>query len=173
MLAFEKVCEVQAERPLALGDLCRWSRACVPQSALSFVMAILSRTAFLARHGSLQTMPPSHGHVGCLSQAAEYFRIKLHVVPVGPNYRLSAATVRRYMNGNTAILVASAPGFPHGLVDDVEVWPAVPPAVKSQTRVWCGTAYSHTRLQAYTHASLLFEIAPRVRRAMPSLGWEL
>lgn len=55
------------------------------------------------------------------AQAAEYFKIKLHVVPVGRDFRLSAATVRRYLNRNTAILVASAPGFPHGLVDDVEV----------------------------------------------------
>ncbi|EFJ48810.1 hypothetical protein VOLCADRAFT_60125, partial [Volvox carteri f. nagariensis] len=53
-------------------------------------------------------------------KAAEYFKIKLHVVPVRHDFRLSAATVRRYMNRNTAILVASAPGFPHGLVDDVK-----------------------------------------------------
>ncbi|GIL71395.1 hypothetical protein Vretimale_2730 [Volvox reticuliferus] len=53
-------------------------------------------------------------------KAAEYFRIKLHVVPVGCDFRLSVANVRRYMNRNTAILVASAPGFPHGLVDDVK-----------------------------------------------------
>ncbi|GIL46345.1 hypothetical protein Vafri_3350 [Volvox africanus] len=53
-------------------------------------------------------------------KAAEYFRIKLHVVPVGRDFRLSVANVRRYINRNTAILVASAPGFPHGLVDDVK-----------------------------------------------------
>ncbi|GLC37254.1 hypothetical protein PLESTB_001143300 [Pleodorina starrii] len=53
-------------------------------------------------------------------KAAEYFKIKLHVVPVGRDFRLSAATVRRHMNPNTAILVASAPGFPHGLMDDVQ-----------------------------------------------------
>jgi sphinganine-1-phosphate aldolase len=48
-------------------------------------------------------------------------QIKLHVLPLGADGRLSAAAVRRRMNGNTAVVVASAPGFPHGLVDDVEV----------------------------------------------------
>ncbi|KAG2490349.1 hypothetical protein HYH03_011151 [Edaphochlamys debaryana] len=53
-------------------------------------------------------------------KAAEYFRIKLHVVPVGADFRLSPAAVRRRMGPNTVLVVASAPGFPHGLVDDVQ-----------------------------------------------------
>ncbi|KAG2454973.1 hypothetical protein HYH02_000799 [Chlamydomonas schloesseri] len=53
-------------------------------------------------------------------KAAEYFNIKLHVVPVGPDFRLRAADVRRRLNANTVLVVASAPGFPHGLVDDVK-----------------------------------------------------
>ncbi|KAG2440214.1 hypothetical protein HXX76_004326 [Chlamydomonas incerta] len=53
-------------------------------------------------------------------KAAEYFNIKLHVVPVGPDFRLRAVDVRPRMNANTVLLVASAPGFPHGLVDDVK-----------------------------------------------------
>lgn len=59
-------------------------------------------------------------------QAAEYFKIKLIVVPVGPDLRLSAATVKRYMTRNTAIIVASAPGFPHGVIDDIEAIAKVP-----------------------------------------------
>jgi sphinganine-1-phosphate aldolase len=39
---------------------------------------------------------------------------------VGKDLRLSAAAVRRHMTGNTAIVVASAPGFPHGVVDHIE-----------------------------------------------------
>lgn len=48
-------------------------------------------------------------------------RIKLHVVRVGSDLRLHAATVAKHVNANTAIIVASAPGFPHGLVDHVQV----------------------------------------------------
>eukprot|EP00198_Chlamydomonas_reinhardtii_P008126 XP_001697463.1 predicted protein [Chlamydomonas reinhardtii] len=54
------------------------------------------------------------------AEAAEYFNIKLHVVPVGSDFRLRAADVRPRLNANTVLLVASAPGFPHGLVDDVQ-----------------------------------------------------
>ncbi|KXZ51445.1 hypothetical protein GPECTOR_12g408 [Gonium pectorale] len=53
-------------------------------------------------------------------KAAEYFKIKLHVVPVGRDFRLHASSVRRRLNRNTVLVVASAPGFPHGLVDDVK-----------------------------------------------------
>ena len=40
-------------------------------------------------------------------------------VPVGRDFRLAAAAVRRALTRNTALVVASAPCFPHGVVDDV------------------------------------------------------
>lgn len=33
--------------------------------------------------------------------------------------RLHGSTVARYISSNTVLVVASAPGFPHGIVDDV------------------------------------------------------
>lgn len=53
-------------------------------------------------------------------KAAEYFRIRLVRVPVGRDYRLSGAAVARAIGRNTVLVVASAPGFPHGVVDHVE-----------------------------------------------------
>lgn len=41
-------------------------------------------------------------------------------LPVGPDYRLSAAAVRRALSANTVLVVASSPGFPHGVMDHVE-----------------------------------------------------
>jgi sphinganine-1-phosphate aldolase len=52
-------------------------------------------------------------------KAAEYFKIKLVKVPVGKDYRLSAATVKRAITANTILVVASSPGFPHGVIDHV------------------------------------------------------
>jgi len=52
-------------------------------------------------------------------KAAEYFKIKLVRVPVGKDYRLSADTARKYITRNTILIVASSPGFPHGVMDDV------------------------------------------------------
>jgi hypothetical protein len=40
-------------------------------------------------------------------------------VSVGKDYRLSADTAKKYINSNTILIVASSPGFPHGVMDDV------------------------------------------------------
>ena len=53
-------------------------------------------------------------------KGAEYFKIKLVAVPVGPDYRLSGRAVRRAVTRNTILVIASAPGFPHGVVDHIE-----------------------------------------------------
>lgn len=53
-------------------------------------------------------------------KAAEYFKIRLIRLPVGRDFRLSAAAVRSAVGPNTVLVAASAPGFPHGLVDHVE-----------------------------------------------------
>lgn len=47
-------------------------------------------------------------------------------VPVGSDYRLSAAAVKRHINRNTVLIVASCPGFPHGVVDHVTELGRVP-----------------------------------------------
>mmetsp|Transcript_26506 Transcript_26506/g.78723 ORF Transcript_26506/g.78723 Transcript_26506/m.78723 type:complete len:609 (-) Transcript_26506:649-2475(-) len=52
-------------------------------------------------------------------KACEYFRIKAVVVKVDKDFRMTAAAVRARVNANTAIIVASAPGFPHGVMDHV------------------------------------------------------
>eukprot|EP00877_Chromochloris_zofingiensis_P001217 jgi/Chrzof1/11096/Cz05g23150.t1 len=52
-------------------------------------------------------------------KAAEYFNIKLIIVPLGNDYRLNGKAVARRITGNTILVVASAPGFPHGVIDDV------------------------------------------------------
>jgi glutamate/tyrosine decarboxylase-like PLP-dependent enzyme len=38
---------------------------------------------------------------------------------VGENYCCAASSVRRVLTRNTAVVVASAPCFPHGVVDHV------------------------------------------------------
>ena len=53
-------------------------------------------------------------------KGAEYFKIKLVMVPVGADYRLSGKAVRKAVTRNTILVVASAPGFPHGVVDHIE-----------------------------------------------------
>ncbi len=38
---------------------------------------------------------------------------------VGKDYRLTGAAVRRAITRNTVLVVASSPGFPHGVIDHV------------------------------------------------------
>ncbi len=41
-------------------------------------------------------------------------------IPVGKDFRLSGKAVKRAITSNTILVVASSPGFPHGVVDHVQ-----------------------------------------------------
>lgn len=62
---------------------------------------------------------PDTAHAAFI-KACNYFKIKLHRVPCpGPSFKVDVNAVRRLINPNTVLLVASAPNFPHGIVDDI------------------------------------------------------
>ena len=52
-------------------------------------------------------------------KAAEYFKIRLVKAPLDKHHRLTAKAVRKCISRNTIVVVASAPGYPHGILDDV------------------------------------------------------
>ncbi len=54
-----------------------------------------------------------------LLKAAHYLDVKPVFFPVGPDYRADAAGARRLATDATILVVASAPAFPHGVVDPV------------------------------------------------------
>ncbi|KAL6626541.1 hypothetical protein ACP70R_030267 [Stipagrostis hirtigluma subsp. patula] len=53
-------------------------------------------------------------------KAAQYFNIKVRRVPVNKEFLADVKGFRRCINGNTIMMVGSAPGFPHGLIDPIE-----------------------------------------------------
>ncbi|KAK3163617.1 hypothetical protein QOZ80_1AG0006000 [Eleusine coracana subsp. coracana] len=53
-------------------------------------------------------------------KAAQYFNIKVRRVPVNKYFLADVKGFKRCINGNTIMMVGSAPGFPHGLVDPIE-----------------------------------------------------
>ncbi|KAL8138148.1 hypothetical protein V2J09_004149 [Rumex salicifolius] len=53
-------------------------------------------------------------------KAAQYFNIKLRRVPVNKEFQADAKAIRRCINKNTVLIVGSAPGFPHGIIDPIE-----------------------------------------------------
>ncbi|KAF8079968.1 hypothetical protein N665_0988s0013 [Sinapis alba] len=62
---------------------------------------------------------PESGH-SAYNTAAEYFNIKLWRVPVDKDFRADVKAMRRHINRNTIMIVGSAPGFPHGIIDPIE-----------------------------------------------------
>ena len=53
-------------------------------------------------------------------KAAEYFNIAIVKAPLDRGHRLTSSAVLRCLSRNTVLVVASAVGYPHGVLDDVE-----------------------------------------------------
>ncbi|KAE8698979.1 Sphingosine-1-phosphate lyase [Hibiscus syriacus] len=53
-------------------------------------------------------------------KAAQYFNIKLRSVPVNKEFKADVKAIRQHINRNTIMIVGSAPGFPHGIIDPIE-----------------------------------------------------
>ncbi|HSM69898.1 MAG TPA: aspartate aminotransferase family protein [Xanthomonadales bacterium] len=52
-------------------------------------------------------------------KAAHYFEVRPVYVPVGPDFRADVEAMRGALTPQTALVVASAPSYPHGVVDPV------------------------------------------------------
>ena len=53
-------------------------------------------------------------------KACDLFGLRLRLVPVGKDLRVNVAAMARAAGHRTALLVASAPQYPHGVIDPVE-----------------------------------------------------
>jgi len=69
--------------------------------------------------GTPELIVPTTVHVA-FEKAAEYFGVKLVHAPLGPDLRVDVKAVKRRINRRTIGLVASAPPYPHGVVDPIE-----------------------------------------------------
>eukprot|EP00698_Gefionella_okellyi_P023577 TRINITY_DN809_c0_g1_i1.p1 TRINITY_DN809_c0_g1~~TRINITY_DN809_c0_g1_i1.p1 ORF type:complete len:463 (+),score=94.06 TRINITY_DN809_c0_g1_i1:1432-2820(+) len=71
-----------------------------------------------------EIIAPVSAHAA-FDKAGQYFGIKVHRVPHGKDYRADVSAMKRLINRNTVALVASAPEFPHGMIDPIEDLSAV------------------------------------------------
>ncbi|XP_065874599.1 sphingosine-1-phosphate lyase isoform X1 [Euphorbia lathyris] len=62
---------------------------------------------------------PESAH-SAYDKAAQYFNIKLWRVPVNKEFQADVKAIKRHINRNTILIVGSAPGFPHGIIDPIE-----------------------------------------------------
>lgn len=65
-----------------------------------------------------EIVAPTTAHAA-FDKAAEYFGMKTVRIPVGPDFRADLAATEAALTADTAVLVGSAPPFPHGLVDPI------------------------------------------------------
>jgi len=54
------------------------------------------------------------------NKAAQYFGIKLIQVPLDSHYKADVEATRKAITRNTAVIVGSAPSFPHGIIDPIQ-----------------------------------------------------
>ncbi|MCO5588392.1 hypothetical protein L7F22_042347 [Adiantum nelumboides] len=62
---------------------------------------------------------PESAH-SAYDKAAQYFNIKLWRASVDKNFQADIRSIKRLVNRNTIMIVGSAPGFPHGIIDPIE-----------------------------------------------------
>ncbi len=65
-----------------------------------------------------EILAPTTAHVA-FDKAAQYFGMKITRVPVAANCRADAAAMKRALTRNTVVVVGSAPGFSHGVIDPI------------------------------------------------------
>ncbi|KAF2862592.1 PLP-dependent transferase [Piedraia hortae CBS 480.64] len=97
------------------------SGVCTSGGTESILMACLSARNHAFERGihEPEIIVPETAHPA-FRKAAEYFNLKLHLVPCPPpHYKSDLTATASLINSRTALLVGSAPNFPHGIVDDV------------------------------------------------------
>jgi sphinganine-1-phosphate aldolase len=62
---------------------------------------------------------PTTAHAA-FDKASQYFKIKMVRIPVKDDFRADVEATRLAINGNTIVIVGSAPPFPHGIIDPIE-----------------------------------------------------
>jgi sphinganine-1-phosphate aldolase len=65
-----------------------------------------------------EIVAPASAHAA-FDKAAELLRMTLVRVPVASDFRADVRAMRRKINRRTVVLVGSAPGYPHGVIDPI------------------------------------------------------
>lgn len=68
--------------------------------------------------GAPELLVPKSIHVA-FDKAAHYFGLKIRHVPLEDDFRVNVRALRRMMNRNTVLIAASAPQYPHGVIDPI------------------------------------------------------
>ena len=84
----------------------------------SCLLAVKTARDNLAYPGRARLLAPVTVHAA-FQKAAHYFGLELDLVPVGPDGRANAAAMIQRMGPDVALVVVSAPSYPHAALDPI------------------------------------------------------
>lgn len=89
----------------------------------SIVLAVKAYRDYAAEERGItrpEVVVPVTAHAA-FQKACQYFKIKFRTVPVDPvTFKVDLKAMRRAIGRNTVLIVGSACGYPHGIIDDIE-----------------------------------------------------
>lgn len=88
------------------------------ESCLLAVKTYRDRARRLRRVTRPEMILPRTAHVAWF-KGAEYFDIKVHLLPETPGFTPDTRRLKRMINGNTIMVLGSAPEYPRGLIDPI------------------------------------------------------
>ena len=88
------------------------------ESILLAVKAARERAHARGFRGKPELVVPKSAHVA-FDKAAHYFGLRIRHVPLGDDFRVDLRELRRAIGRNTVLVAASAPQYPHGVIDPI------------------------------------------------------
>ncbi len=89
----------------------------------SLLMAVKAMRDRAAERGPKTSKPnvvaPKTAHPA-LDKAGHYFGLEIRKAPVGPDMRANVSAMKKLIDKNTVLLFASAPQYPHGVIDPID-----------------------------------------------------
>lgn len=89
------------------------------ESCLLAVKTYRDRARKLKNISKPEMIIPESAHVAW-EKGAQYFDVKPVRIPLGDDYKVDTDLVRKALNPRTVMILGSAPGYPHGVIDDIE-----------------------------------------------------
>ncbi|KMZ73627.1 Dihydrosphingosine Phosphate Lyase [Zostera marina] len=88
----------------------------------SILLAVKSSRDYMKARKSI-TKPEiimSESAHSAYDKAAQYFNIIIRRAPVNKEFKADLKSIQRLINKNTILIIGSAPGFPHGIIDPIK-----------------------------------------------------
>jgi len=84
---------------------------------LAYRQLALSKNRF--KKNQPEMIAPQSIHVAW-SKASRYFGIKMVTIPLSSDFKMDVDILKQKISRNTIMIVASAPSYPHGIIDPIE-----------------------------------------------------